>query len=762
MFKNKKRNLILAAGLLIVTTGVITFAAADKKETTPSYGSEKTSQYEVLTNRHTQYVKVQEAKCQLTTQGFEEKLNNGTLSVWYNKDMEALRMVDLRSGYVWGCIDDKEEYGLNKKWTSRATSMLYITYFNLKGKEESCGLDDSAFKTSYKWGKDKFTCKVSARRLGISFTFTGTLKDDQFTFAMKDDSLKETGKGKLSKLSFMSFLGSVYEDTIPGYMLVPDGSGALIRFQKSKAYLSGYSRRVYGSDMSMDTDKTVSNLNGNRTDDYATEENRLSFPLWGIVHGENQNGILATIDSGESYTFINAIPAGAENQTVKFSRAYADFVYRSEYNKRVSNAKVVREPQEEPNEVNPILTYTFLTGEEADYVGMANIYREKLLKDGLLPENEIVKSGDVSLLLHVAGSEVKEGFLKNGLAELTSVEQAEGILKDLEKADITNVTMILSGWNKGGYHGAKVGSTKFESKVGSEKDLLALREKLQKQGGDLALVTNVMTANKEQINIRQDVALNATLDEIVYTIPNKNLMYQDTYYLRHAEVLRAMDKSFDKLEEFSLVLEDAAKYLHADYTISKEKTRNEVMKEMTEAVAEAKQNVYFDAENLYMLKYASKIIDIPVSGSQYIYETDSVPFLQMVLRGSVDYYAPYSNLGFYSKESVLKMIEYGAYPSFMVMGADNFTISDTPLENHFSLNYGDWEERIEDVYKDVNEALKKVKGAAITGHKVLAEGVYATTYDNGVTIYVNYNSDDYVTEEGITVPECGFVVEDRK
>jgi hypothetical protein len=184
------------------------------------------------------------------------------------------------------------------------------------------------------------------------------------------------------------------------------------------------------------------------------------------------------------------------------------------------------------------------------------------------------------------------------------------------------------------------------------------------------------------------------------------------------------------------------------------------MKEMTEKVAGAKQNLYFDAENLYMLKYASKIIDIPVSGSQYIYETDSVPFLQMVLRGSVDYYAPYSNLGFYSEASVLKMIEYGAYPSFMVMGADNFTISDTPLENHFSLNYGDWKERIEGVYKEVNEALSKVQGATITDHEVVAEGVYATTYENGTTIYVNYNSEDYVTEKGVTVPECGFAVEE--
>ena len=760
MYKNIRKYIILAISVFTVSVAAFVGVASDKNDDKKSYGTSDTTKYEVLTNRHTQYKEVQEAQCLLTTEGFEEKLNNGTLSVWYNKDMEALRIVDLRSGYVWGCIDEKDEYGLNKKWTARATSMLHITYFDLKGKAESCALSDKTFNADFKWKKDEFSCKVTAKKLGISFSFTGKLKGGSFTFAMEDKSLKEAGKSKLGTLSFMSFMGSVYEDTVPGYMMVPDGAGALIRFQKKKAYLSGYSRKVYGSDLSIDNDEAASNLNGNRTDDYATEENQLSFPLWGIVHGENQNGFLATVDSGELYTVINAIPAGAQNQTVKFSRAYADFVYRTEYNKRVSNTKVVLQPQEEANNVNPVLTFTFLTGEEANYAGMADIYREKLLKNQALPENEIAKDGDISLLLHVAGSEVKEGFLANGLAELTNVEQAENMLDALAKSDITNVSMMISGWNKGGYHGGAYGSTKFEKKVGSEKEFKALQEKLEKQGGSLALVLNTVTANEDQININQDVALDATLDSIVKTIPNKSLMYQDTYYLRHAKVIEAMEKAFDDLEGFHLLLEGSAKYLHADYTIDNEKTRDAVMRELTKTVEKAKKGLFFDAGNLYMLKYAEKITDIPMSNSQYIYETDTVPFLQMVLRGSVEYYAPYSNLGFYSDASILKMIEYGAYPSFIVMGADNFSISDTPLENHFSLNFKDWEDKIYYVYGQVNEALSKVKGAAIISHYAENEGVYRTTYDNDIAIYVNYNNEDYVTAEGVTVPAGGYTVEE--
>ncbi len=180
---------------------------------------------------------------------------------------------------------------------------------------------------------------------------------------------------------------------------------------------------------------------------------------------------------------------------------------------------------------------------------------------------------------------------------------------------------------------------------------------------------------------------------------------------------------------------------------------------MTENIKTAKQELIFDAENLYMLKYASKLIDIPVSSSQYVYETDSVPFLQMVLRGSIDYYAPYSNLGFYSDASVLKMIEYGAYPSFMVMEADNFSLSETPLENHFSLCFADWKTKIQDVYSQVNDALAGVKGAAIISHSVEAEGVYCTSYDNGVKIFVNYNNEDYVTEEGVKISAGSYAVE---
>lgn len=748
----------LVAGALTITYG----AAASKKEEASQYGIIDTGSYEVDTNRHTQYVPAKEAVNLLTTEGFEEKINNGTLSVWYSEELENIRVVDLRTGYVWGCIDDREEYELNKKWTRRATSLAYISYFDLEGKQENVALSEGTFRAKYDWNKNGFLCKVSAKKLGISFDFAMEVDGEKIGFSMADKTIRETGKSKLGSVSFLSFFGSVYQDTVPGYVLVPDGSGALIRFQKAKSYQSGYSRKVYGNDLGIDKDTTLSNLKGNRTDDYATQEHALSLPLWGMVHGENQNGFLATVDSGEAYTVLSAIPAGAENETVRFTRAYATFQYRSLYDKRVSNSKTVVMPQEERNEVNPKLTYTFLTGEEANYSGMARVYRKQLLEREYLPAQEDAKAqeGDISLLLHVAGSEVKKGYLSNGLAELTSAEEAEDILKRLNDKDITKVSMILSGWNKGGYHGGAYGTTAFEKKVGKRSDIEQLRDAVKAGGGDFALLYNVMTANQDQINYKRDSALNATIDIIEKIIPNPSLMYPDTYFIKTSKVLASLKKAEKELSDFELLLEDAGKYLYSDYTVNEERARSEMLEQLTKTVEGMDQKIFLDAQNLYMLKNAAAITNVPVSGSQYVYETDSVPFLSMVLRGSLTYYAPYSNQGFYSNASILKMIEYGAYPSFIVMQADNFELNDTPMENYFSLNYGDWEDKICEVYEKVNDALAPVAGAAMVSHQTVSDGVYCVKYDNGVNIWVNYKEEAYTTDQGLMIPQGGCVVEE--
>ena len=118
--------LLLAAPVLSVqaqeTAGAHGAAAAEEE------GSSDRIWQEVSSNRHTQYVPQKEAESLLTTDGYEKKLDNGILSVWYEEKTQSIRVEDARTGYVWGCSPEDEAYGLNKGWRARANSLCYITY----------------------------------------------------------------------------------------------------------------------------------------------------------------------------------------------------------------------------------------------------------------------------------------------------------------------------------------------------------------------------------------------------------------------------------------------------------------------------------------------------------------------------------------------------------------------------------------------------------------------------------------------------------
>ena len=72
------------------------------------------------------------------------------------------------------------------------------------------------------------------------------------TIEVLQNTVKELKNNKLQSVWILPFLGTVKEDTTPGYMFVPDGSGALIRYNKKGTYTSVYDERVYGKDASVD------------------------------------------------------------------------------------------------------------------------------------------------------------------------------------------------------------------------------------------------------------------------------------------------------------------------------------------------------------------------------------------------------------------------------------------------------------------------------------------------------------------------------
>lgn len=138
-------------------------------------------------------------------------------------------------------------------------------------------------------------------------------------------------------------------------------------------------------------------------------------------------------------------------------------------------------------------------------------------------------------------------------------------------------------------------------------------------------------------------------------------------------------------------------------------------------------------------------------GNQDIFETDSVPFLQLVLSGHMRLIAPYANENFYSRTDLLKCMEYNVYPSFLLTEEPNGALSKTTLWTTSSSQFEQWEEIIRELTGAVCEVLEPVQGERMVRHTAIAPLVYAITYESG-TVYVNYGSEAYTTGSGETVP----------
>lgn len=151
----------------------------------------------------------------------------------------------------------------------------------------------------------------------------------------------------------------------------------------------------------------------------------------------------------------------------------------------------------------------------------------------------------------------------------------------------------------------------------------------------------------------------------------------------------------------------------------------------------------FYSPNQYLWKYTNQYLNIPMYSSKYMLETETVPFLQIVLKGYVDYFAPPSNFNANSVDEVLRMIDYGAYPSFYLTNEDPVKLIDTESNWLYTSQYLVWKNEIIKEYMIINKALKDVKNATLEDRKIITDGVVVNTYSNGISIIINYTDKTY-------------------
>ena len=689
--------------------------------------------------------------------GYALLAENEGYALYFREDICNVRVLNKQTGYVWGSVPADGAEGLNDTWTALAQSLVTFTYLNAECMSTQVSISDPRMERELEKTADGAVLRVSDRQTEISFAVALRLQPDGISVSLVEDSLREEGSFLLQSLYLLPFFGCTYGDRVSGYMFVPDGPGALIRYAQPTKYLSPFDKRVYGDDPAVDPTSNSNDLMAKRTNDYLTDAPTVTAPVFGAVHGVGSDAFLAVIDEGATYASVYASPAG---YVIDYNWVTARFDFRTVYAQTLKkDGSGIPVNQKKANRMTPSVSYHFLSGDAADYSGMAVKYRSLLQESTLKDKRERVDAA-VPLRLAVLAADVKSGKLFNHYVRMTTVSEAAEMCRTLNGQGIENITLSYIGWTKGGLNGGTYGNTALDSRLGSIEELSRLRKQLESGGGQLFLQFDPLTANKDQCNPDMDSAKTISNKNMGFVRDNKTLKYNTAYVMQPKAVISSLQKLQKQYSDLGLALTGLGSHIYSDFTKGDTITRDTNGSAIRKLLSRSGNTLAFSAPNAYLWGDTDAYFDMPLENSQYLFETDSVPFLPMVLKGSVDYYAPYINQGYYTEDSLLKLLEYGAYPSFLTMQAENEKLIGTPSSDYFSIHMENWQEAMVSSYRQLNAVLQKTEGAVMEEHRVLQKGVVRVRYSNGVTVYVNYLNEEYRDGSVVVAAKSGICVEE--
>ena len=792
--KNRK---ILLITLLVLLIGVVSFGYVQAAYLT--------------TNRDTKLPPDKVTYDIANVDAYEPVYETDTLAYYFREDRDVIAIKDKRSGYTWKTgldipfgadINDRvmeagtkeeakeaavpQEEGMNTTYTGMSNSLLTVEYYE----EGTIKYISSAARDMVESQLVTLNDNPATRRLDVNFKNIElkvkvyiTFEEDSITYEIKKEEITGDGRSCLAALNITPFLGAsggktkyynpetemydIIEDKymVPGYILVPDGSGALIRFQDNSAPFAMYYGDVYGADPSQNT------YNGSVHPDSVPLKDPV-MPVFGVAHGDGQAAFVAYADHGAEYMQIVVRP---EENLTAYNYVYPRFVYNVNYyqvyNKKGDGFFTL---MEEPNPVDIRMTYTFLSGDgsdhtpAADYTGMALTYRRHLIEQGILTEQKHESEGDIPLRLDFIMADSKKGIIGTEEVVVTTAEDVRTILNKIMSKNITNLNSGLYGWQKGGETLAKPYPGTYSKNIGKEKEFKKLFTEFAEKGVDISYARDFVTVNKEMMSYqgnaakhvnswylnldkRQVLPVNSPVTSFGYATPKRSAEWLDQL-LKHVAPYST-----------SLTVGGISEVLLSSYSRDRaETTVTEAIALYQEACAGAKEKVKlnFENPNRYLWKYTDRYLQSPVTTSQHVFETDTVPFLQMVLNGTMEMYAPYANFSFYTQPDILRMIDYNLSPSFILSMEPSYHLASTPSAHLYSTEFDQYEGLVDEVYSQVNEALSQVAGYRWVKRKVLENGVIKNTYENGQDekqILINYTEEPFVYEQDTIAPLSAFV-----
>ena len=229
-----------------------------------------------------------------------------------------------------------------------------------------------------------------------------------------------------------------------GYILVPDGSGSLIYLNNGKLTSPVYRQSLYGVDLSI----------SEPAESIHFVEQAL-LPVFGMKAGDQ--AFMAIIERGDSVATITADVAGRQ---CSYNTVYTSFTLmpysKLEVKGRADGVEVaktsINQYQSRLIDDDLVIRFRFLSGDRADYAGMAMEYRRYL--EDRYGMRQLIDGSGMPLFLGLIGAIAKEkpvlGVPREVTVPLTTYAQAQQIVDQLIDAGVDRSPWnIWDGWTAG-------------------------------------------------------------------------------------------------------------------------------------------------------------------------------------------------------------------------------------------------------------------------------------------------------------------------
>lgn len=691
----------------------------------------------------------------ITKKDYEFVCESDTYKMYLYQKRLSIMLENKKTGEILESTlsDEKDDGNSNNSWNGYMKSGVVLNAIVGTKNTYQADLINNSNTVDVTKNDKGFSAKIFFNDYQFGLTVNVTLDNDNLVVNVPDDSIIEKKEGTyISTVSLFPLMGYSFLDEQEGYMLVPDGNGALIYLDnKEGRYSTGFSQMIYGSDAGFRENDTKTYLWDKL--DMLEDSNEVLAPIFGMAHTKQQLAYLGIVESGEKRASIEVQPNGV---TVNYNRCFAKFLLRDTYIQPLNNSNSGTVTQAEADRAHDDLQvrYILLSGDDANYSAMAKSYREYLLNNNQLTKKDTSYNTRVDFL----GTDREEFLLGTKAVTMTTTDDIKNIFSELKQNGVSSVLSVYKGWQDGGLYDVPIKKYDPDRHIGSKSDLSDLIKDSAADNYNMYLYGDALRLNPKtnMFNFSTIKMINkrAFEEEIwaeVYRTFNFLTPQKSASYLQ-SFVSSAAKKSINNIA-LSGISNTLFSYSYKGGYYSRSSTAKAYADAMNSI--DDSTNLIMEEPVAYLWKNTDAFLDMPLGTSDYIYIDQEIPFLSMVLKGIVPMYSDYVNFEANKEEYFLQMVEAGVYPSFYITEKDSSALIYTNSADKYSTKYTTYKDSIINYDSQLRQLSTTLGDATIEKHERFDNDVAKVTYSNNAVVYVNYSSQDQ-TVDGVTVKALSY------